>query len=75
MPSDLIATLDCTSECARPEEAAIEQIETCAFCGEQDNASAMGLWLISRETRPVHLKCWLIAYDARRIIDAHRHME
>lgn len=43
------------------------QLETCIVCRTTDHPRNLGLWVLEREMKPVHLQCWLAEYDAGRL--------
>jgi hypothetical protein len=45
---------------------AMELTETCVLCGKADLAQRFGVWFVHDDRRPVHLECWLVAYDIGR---------
>ena len=44
----------------------VELTGTCVFCGVADLISNLGVWFANEARRPVHLECWLVAYEAER---------
>jgi hypothetical protein len=42
-------------------------LETCVLCRAVDHSRNLSLWLVNDETKPVHLDCWLAAYDEERL--------
>jgi hypothetical protein len=45
----------------------MELTETCGFCGRSDLASKLGLWFVKNEQRPIHMDCWIAAYQSGRL--------
>jgi hypothetical protein len=45
----------------------MEPTEKCILCGETGAARDFGVWLVENARWPIHVTCWVAAYDAGRL--------
>lgn len=45
----------------------MEPTEKCIVCGETSAARDLGVWIVANARWPIHVGCWITAYDADRL--------
>jgi hypothetical protein len=53
----------------------MELTEKCIVCGQTGAARDLGVWIVGNARWPIHVACWITAYDADRLHTAAKAAE